>query len=123
MLSVQEVATHFGFRPEAVRTRINSGELRAFRVNRSYRCEWPDVWACEEGPAPRPQQPERYQAPLLSKKELAARLRVSVRTVDRWLQGGLPTRNVFGRVRVNPHDAEDWLRLCQGTELPEGWWQ
>ena len=63
----------------------------------------------------------RYQDDLLGKKTIASALRVSVRTVERWIDKGLPTRNVFGAVRCNPHDVTDWLKL-QGVDLPLAWW-
>ena len=58
---------------------------------------------------------------VLGKKAIAGALRVSVRTVERWIDDGLPTRNVFGAVRCNPHDVTDWLKL-KGVDLPPAWW-
>lgn len=117
MLTVEEVARHYALKPDTVRRHIRRGELDAVRLNRSYRIDWPAVWSCEEGPAPRGRATARYQMPLLTKKDLAAALRVSPRTVERWVETGLPTRNVFGRVRVNPHDAADWLSATFGEDF------
>lgn len=117
MLTISEVAEHFALKPDTVRRRIRSGDLPAVRLNRTFRADWPDVWACEEGPMPRGRGIERYQARLLTKKDLAARLRVSPRTLERWIGDGLPTRNVFGRVRINPHDAGDWVRGRFGIDV------
>ena len=117
MLTIDDVARHFALKPDTIRRRIRSGDLDAVRINRNYRVDWSSVWACEEGPFPRGRGMERYKAPLMTKRDLADRLRVSARTVERWLYDGLPTRNVFGRVRVNPHDAEDWLRARFGAEI------
>jgi len=121
ILSVEEVASHFGLRPDTVRRKIRKGEIDAIRIGRIYRLAWPDVWACEDGPMPKRARIARYQEDMLCKKTIAGALRVSVRTVDRWINEGLPTRNVFGVVRCNPHDVTDWLKL-RGGDLPQGWW-
>jgi excisionase family DNA binding protein len=121
MLSVEEVAKHFGLRPDTVRRKIRAGEIEATRIGRVYRMVWPDVWACEDGPMPKRARVTRYQDPLLCKKRIAGALRVSVRTVERWIDDGLPTRNVFGAVRFNPYDVTDWLKM-RGDDLPHGWW-
>ena len=121
MLSVEEVAAHFRLRPDTVRRKIRAGEIEAIRIGRVYRMDWPKVWACEDGPMPKRARITRYQDELLSKKDIAAALRVSVRTVERWIEEGLPTRNVFRTVRCNPHDVTDWL-ILQGVDLPQRWW-
>ncbi|WP_417809109.1 helix-turn-helix domain-containing protein [Thioclava sp.] len=121
MLSVEDVANYFGLRPDTVRRKIRTGNIDAIRIGRNYRLAWPDVWACEDGPMPKRAQIARYQDDLLCKKAIAGALRVSVRTVDRWIDDGLPTRNVFGVVRCNPHDVTDWLKL-RGVDLPQEWW-
>ncbi|NDW00231.1 helix-turn-helix domain-containing protein [Salipiger sp. PrR002] len=121
MLSVDDVATHFCLRPDTVRRKIRTGEIAATRIGRIYRMAWSDVWACEDGPMPKRSRILRYQEDLLCKKHVAGALRVSVRTVERWIYGGMPTRNVFGAVRCNPHDVTDWLKL-QGVDLPSTWW-
>lgn len=123
MLSIEEVANHYGLRPDTVRRKIRQGQLQAIRMRRVYRLDWPDVWSCEEGPMPRGGRVSRYLDRLLSKKIIAERLGVSVRTVERWIADGLPTRAVFGAVRCNPHDVSDWLRMAMDIELPEDWWQ
>lgn len=121
MLSILDVGKHFGLRPDTVRRKIRAGEIDAIRIGRVYRLDWPDVWACEDGPMPKRARMARYQEDLLCKKAIARRLRVSVRTVERWIDDGLPTRNVFGVVRCNPHDVTDWLKQ-RGADLPSGWW-
>lgn len=121
MLSIEDVANHYGLRPDTIRRKIRAGELHAIRIGRTYRLDWPDVWACEDGPMPKRARITRYQDRLLCKKSIAGALRVSVRTVERWIDDGLPTRNVFGAVRCNPHDVTDWLSL-QGVALPPAWW-
>lgn len=122
MLSVEDVANHYGLRPDTVRRKIRTGNIGAIQIGRTYRIAWPDVWACEDGPMPKRGRIPRYQEHLLCKKAIAASLRVSVRTVERWIDDGLPTRNVFGAVRCNPHDVTDWLML-RGVDLPSGWWR
>jgi len=121
MLAVEEVASHFGLRPDTVRRKIRTGEIDAIHIGRVYRLAWPDVWACEDGPTPKRARSTRYQEDLLGKKVIAGALSVSVRTFERWIDDGLPTRNVFGTVRCNPHDVNDWLKL-RGVDLPPGWW-
>ena len=121
MLPVETVAKHFGLKPDTVRRKIRSGEISAVRLGRHYRLAWTDVWACEVGPMPKRAHFSRYQTDLLAKKDIAAALSVSVRTVENWIESGMPTRNVFGSVRCNPHDTADWLRL-RGVELPANWW-
>lgn len=121
MLSVEDVASHFGLRPDTIRRKIRKGGIDAIRIGRTYRLAWPDVWACEDGPMPKRAGITRYQDDLLCKKAIARALRISVRTVERWINDGLPTRNVFGAVRCNPHDVTDWLKL-RGVDLPPVWW-
>lgn len=116
MLTVQEVAEHWRLTPAAVRARIHGGGLPAFRIAREFRLEWPDVWANEAGPMPRGANQGRYTEPLLTKADLAGRLAVGTRTVERWISDGLPTRNVGPGVRVAPHDAEVWLARRFGIE-------
>ncbi|MCB1357222.1 MAG: helix-turn-helix domain-containing protein [Maritimibacter sp.] len=123
MLTVEDVATHFGLRPETIRRKARRGEIQGIRVRRLYRFGWLDVWACEDGPMPKGARQERYKQQLLSRQKIASALGVSTRTVDRWIDEGLPTRNAFGAVRLNPDDATDWLQLALGATLPAKWWQ
>jgi excisionase family DNA binding protein len=109
MLTVEEVAHHWKLRPETIRRWIAEGRLRASRLNRVYRLNWKDVWACERGAVPSGKTAVRYKKCLLTKDELATEYRVSIRTVERWVGDGLPTRNVFGSVRFNEDDVVDWL--------------
>ncbi|MCZ4262228.1 helix-turn-helix domain-containing protein [Limimaricola sp. G21655-S1] len=122
MLSIEEVARHFRLRPDTVRRKIRAREIDAVRIGRVYRLAWPDVWACEDGPMPKRALTARYQDDLLTKKDIAAALSVSVRTVERWIEDGMPTRNVFRVVRCNPHDVSDWLKR-RGIDLPAEWWR
>lgn len=107
-LSVQAVAAHFDLGPGTVRARRKAGDLAGVRVGGEWRFSWPDVWAAEKGPVPRKERAELYKAQLLTKKKLAARWSVSEKTVERWIDAGLPTRNVFGSVRIAPIDAKEW---------------
>jgi len=122
MLSVEDVAAHFRLRSDTVRRKIRSKEIHAIRMGRVYRLDWKDVWMAEAGPMPRRSREDRYKEPLISKRQIAGSLRVSIRTVEHWMAGGLPTRNVFGAVRFSPHDVTDWLRLMIGSDLPDRWW-
>jgi hypothetical protein len=110
MLTIEDVANHWRVRPAAVRARIAAGELRAVRIAGRYRTTWPDVWSCETGRAPSGALADRYTTPLMTKADLAQAMRVSVRTVERWIYEGLPTRPVFGRTRFNCSEAAAWIR-------------
>lgn len=109
-LTTEEVAEHYGLSPRSIRDHLKKGNLQGVKINRDWRCRWADVWAVEQGPTPRGDRARAYQAPLLSKTALAAKWKVSVRTVERWIDRGLPTRNVFGSVRIAPVDADLWAQ-------------
>jgi hypothetical protein len=117
MLTIDDVARHWKLRPETIRKRIVEGDIPASRLNRQYRLRWEDVWSCERGPMPRGRARPRYMKPLLTKDQLGALYGVSARTVERWVDEGLPTRNVFGSVRFNADDAADWLAVWMGFRL------
>ena len=109
-LTVAEVAIHYALTPRTVRARLKDRSLSGVRINREWHCSWQDVWGAERGPVPRGKRSEAYKAALLTKKALAANWNISERTVERWIAAGLPTRNVFGSVRIAPVDAEEWTR-------------
>ena len=117
MITLEEVAGHWRLTAASVRARISSGELRAVRVAGRLRTDWSDVWACESGRRPSLKNAARYRTKLLTKQDLAGRINISIRTVERWIDRGLPTRNVGTNVRINQHDASDWLRRANGIEL------
>ena len=116
-LGVAECARHFSFSEKTVYEMVKSGALPAEKFG-PYVIAWPDVWACEQGSLPRPALYPRYMTDLLSRQALARHTGRSLRTVDRWLDGGLPTRNVRDSVRVNAVDAADWLRAKYGRSVP-----
>lgn len=115
-LGVADCARHFSLSEKTVYGMRKSGELPAENFGR-YVITWPDVWACEQGARPRPVLYPRYMTDLLSRQALARHTGKSLRTVDRWLDGGLPTRNVRDSVRVNAADAADWLRAKYGHSV------
>ncbi|WP_281969210.1 DNA-binding protein [Roseovarius nanhaiticus] len=115
-LSVADCALHFSFSERTVYEMIKSGELPIEKFG-SYLIAWPDIWAREEGPMPRPALYTRFMTDLLSRQTLARRTGKSLRTVDRWLDRGLPTRNVRASVRVNAADAAEWLRAKYGASV------
>lgn len=117
LLTIADVARHWALNEDTVRRHIRCGNLPAQRLCRTFRLTWEEVWACEEGPFPRGPGQERYRAPMISKAKLARALQCSERSVERWISDGLPTRRVFGSVRLNPHDATDWLRMRLGLVL------
>jgi hypothetical protein len=71
---------------------------------------------------PKRAQTERYQVALFTKKTVASKMKVGGKTVERWVSLGMPTRNVFGAVRYNPHDVTGWLRKNICADLPDEWW-
>jgi len=109
-LTVAEVATHYSLSARTIRNHLNGGTLEGVRLSGSWRCCWHDVWAAEQGPAPRGTRSNLYKTPLNSKKALALNWQVSERTIERWIADGLPTRNVFGSVRIAPADATEWMK-------------
>lgn len=114
-LIVADVARHFALSARTVRGHLVTGQLGGVRIGGGWRCSWSDLWAVEQGPLPRGALTGRYQRPLLRKRDLAALWRVSERTVERWIERGLPTRAVLGSVRIAPADAEDWTRRTFGA--------
>ena len=70
MLSVEEVARHYGLRPDTVRRKIRNGDIDAIRIGRTYRLAWPDIWACEDGPMPKRARIPRYQNDLIGRRSL-----------------------------------------------------
>lgn len=120
MLSVDEVATRWRLGPVAVRSRIASGELGAVRLGGQWRASWESVWSCEQGGVPDPELRALYRAPLLTKRDVACAMGVSLRTVERWIRDGLPTRSVGRHARFQPHEVSTWLRARFGVALPAG---
>ncbi len=119
LLDICKVADHYRVQPSTVRKWAREGRLAAYKLSRDYRLAWIDVWACEDAAIPKgPDLQERYRMPLITKADIAAGMNVSVRTVDRWIYSGMPTRNVFGNVRLNPRDAQDWLKRQFGLLAP-----
>ena len=117
LLTIDDVAAHWCLRPQTVRAMIRAGTLRAAKLARQYRLNWSDVWACEEGPRPSGTTSERYATALLTKADLVALTRTSERTVERWIDAGMPTRNVSTNVRVNRDDAREWLCRRYGIDI------
>jgi hypothetical protein len=119
MLTIQDVAKHWQLRPAAVRLRIKSGELAASRIGGRYRTDWPSVWSCETGRIPRGAQAAAFQTPLLTKGDVARAMRVSGRTVERWISDGLPTRCVGENTRLNRSEAARWIRQRFGIDVSD----
>ena len=117
-LTVAAVADHYALAARTVRGHLQTGILPGIRLDGEWRCSWPDVWAAERGPMPKGKMVERYKEPLLRKKDLAAKWGISERKVERWVEEGLPTRNVFGSVRIAPVEAETWIRHTFGLTSP-----
>jgi predicted site-specific integrase-resolvase len=110
ILTVADVAEHYNLEAGTVRKHLNAGKLQGVRMKGAWRCSWPDVWAAEKGPMPREKRSEDYKSQLLTKKELAEQWSVCEKTVERWFIEGLPTRNVFGSVRISKLDANEWTQ-------------
>lgn len=47
---------------------------------------------------------------LLNKKELAAKLKVSIPTVNRWLRIGMPRLKIGYIVRFRLSEVEEWVK-------------
>ena len=116
-LTPSEVAEHFALRPATVRGFLRAGHLTGVRIGGAWRLSWSDVWAAESGPRPHGQRRDDYKQPLLTKRSLAAEWGVSERTVERWIQDGLPTRTVRGSVRIAPADAASWMKATFDASL------
>lgn len=67
---------------------------------------------------PRRKSQKRYEDALIAKSRVAFACEVCIKTVERWIDAGLPTRNVFGSVRMNPWDVQEWLERTFGMEVP-----
>ncbi|TYB85214.1 helix-turn-helix domain-containing protein [Oceaniovalibus sp. ACAM 378] len=119
LLTIADVSEHFRLRPATVRKYVRDGQVSGHLVGREYRFSWANVWAIEDGPQPRgTQQQERYKLPLITKTDIAASMAISLRTVDRWIASGMPTRNVGNNVRLNPRDSQHWLKSEFGLLAP-----
>ena len=116
-LTVRQVADHWSVCTKTVYGMIRSGELASQHFGGEHQIDWPAVWACEQGPRPRPGREHLYRTPLMTRHELARRTGRSLSSVDRWLAAGLPTRDVGRSVRINEHDADAWLRANRGIRL------
>ena len=119
MLTLENVADHWQLRPASVRSRIKSGQLAAVQIAGRYRTTWADVWACESGGSPPGSTPDHYRSPLLTKRDLAAALGVSTRTVERWVHAGLPTRSIGESTRFNRFEVEAWVSRRFGVDVRE----
>lgn len=117
-LTVAAVADHYALSESTIRGHLRTGTLPGVRLKGAWRCSWPDVWATERGPMPQGARSARYKEHLLRKKDLAAKWSTCEKTVERWIEDGLPTRNVFGSVRIAPVDAETWIRHTFGLTSP-----
>lgn len=71
-------------------------------------------------------------APWLTKKELAAHLGASVRSIENATAEGMPHAKIFGRVKYQPDEVEAWLedtgrmrrrRWLRKPTLKRDWWK
>lgn len=122
MLTVEQVSKHFNLSCATIRRKAADGTITAIRIGKKYRFEWVDLWSCENAKMPRASNQLRYKADLLTKTEIARSFQVSIRTVERWIEDGMPTRNIFGSVRCNPHDVTEW-HIGRGVRVRDGWWR
>ena len=107
-LSLADVADHYALSVRTLREHLKAGALHGVRIKGAWRLSWSDVFDAEKGPKPQGERAELYKSRLLTKRDLAGRWGVTERTVERWIAEGLPTRNVFGSVRIAPVDAGEW---------------
>jgi excisionase family DNA binding protein len=118
LLTVNDVAGRWQLGPRTVRDKIKSGTLPACRQGRTHRIRAADMWACEGGPFPRGLAQQRALKPLMTVCDVAAPLRIDIRTVERWLADGLPTRNVGTNVLLDEDLARAWILANKGLTLP-----
>lgn len=116
MLNIEEISQHWQLKPASVRQRIKSGDLNAVMIAGRYRSTWENVWACECGGQPGSANIAHYKMPLLTRQNVAARLGVSARTVERWVTQGLPTRSVGGCLRFNAFEVDQWFQREFGID-------
>lgn len=88
MLKVKEVADHWQLRPETIRRYISDGDLPCIMLNGRHRIEWQDVSVLENGTFPRDARMDHNRHLLMSKRQLACRLKVCIKTVERWIDAG-----------------------------------
>lgn len=119
-LSVKESAEHWAYSQKLVRNWIKDGTLTVRRLGPRIFIAWPEIWKHEKGTLPRPYSAARYRTPLLDKAMLASETKVSVSTVKRWMQAGLPVRYVgpAEAVRFNRYDACEWIKANRGLDFP-----
>lgn len=126
MLNIEDIERHWKLSAASVRHLIRSGDLTAIKIAGRFRTTWPDVWACEHGGQPTPSTACHYTCPLLTKQDVAALMDVSARTIERWVQAGLPTRSVGRSIRFSRYEVENWVRDRFGIapsrhDLFDGW--
>lgn len=118
LLTVGDVSGRWQLGPRTVRDMIRSGALPSCRMGRTHRIRAADMWACEDGPFPRGPAQKRALKPLMTVCDIAAPLRVDIRTVERWLAEGFPTRNVGKNVLLDEDLARAWILANKGLTLP-----
>lgn len=121
-LSVRGCARHWAVSQRKVYGMLKNGLLRAEKFG-TWEIAWDDVWALESGPVPRGERLALYRLDLLTRHSLAERLGCCLRTVDRYLEAGMPTRNVGGSVRISPVDAAEWLLPRKGARVAARVWR
>ena len=114
-LTVADVAKHYALTERTIRSHLKAGRLKGVRIGGLWRCSWRSVWSEEQGPLPKGEREEPYRRPLLTKRDVARQWGVSERTIERWIVAGLPTRNVFGNVRIAPEDLGAWVQAQFGV--------
>lgn len=64
---------------------------------------------------------QKIQRPLMTIKEVAEYLQVSVRTVQRILDSGeLPYRKIKGSIRIKMEDLDKYVEKCSRTKTEKG---
>lgn len=117
-LTVADVARRWQLGARSVRDMVHDGKLPAVHRGGEYLIRAEDMWSCEQGPFPRGAAHSRQLDPLMTKCDVAFSIRCSVKQVERWIEAGLPTRNVGVNVLIDEEAARVWLRACRGLELP-----
>jgi excisionase family DNA binding protein len=119
MLTIQQASEYLGVAPATVYAMVRGGQIDIVRIGGRLRVTWDAVWCASDGQRVMGIDTRCMQRPLLRKSDVARTFGVSVRTVERWIADGLPTRRVRRAVRLAPAEVDRWARRRFGVGLPE----
>ena len=117
MLDIDDVSRHWKLSRATVRKHIASGHLKAVKIAGRYRMTWADVRDCENRKPPADAAPDRTRTGLMTKRDLSAVMGVSARTIERWMDAGLPVIPIGRTTRFDRSEVEAWMRARFGVDL------